>query len=49
MTTTAAAIVNAIRDATGADVRSIPVDRHEMLRALNEAREKTKPLAAPTA
>ena len=37
---TAAAIVNAIRDATGADVRSLPVGREEMLRALAEAREK---------
>ena len=34
---TAAAIVNAIRDATGADVRSLPVTREEMLRALAEA------------
>jgi CO/xanthine dehydrogenase Mo-binding subunit len=39
---TAAAIANAIRDATGADVRSLPVSREEMLRALNEAREKTR-------
>jgi xanthine dehydrogenase YagR molybdenum-binding subunit len=37
---TAAAIVNAIRDATGADVRSLPVTREEMLRALAEARDK---------
>ncbi|MEX2211965.1 MAG: xanthine dehydrogenase family protein molybdopterin-binding subunit [Gaiellaceae bacterium] len=35
---TAAAIANAIRDATGADVRSVPVTREEMLRALREAR-----------
>ena len=35
---TAAAIVNAIRDATGADVRSLPISREEMLRALAEAR-----------
>ena len=35
---TAAAIANAIRDATGADVRSLPIDRAEMLRALREAR-----------
>jgi CO/xanthine dehydrogenase Mo-binding subunit len=34
---TAAAIANAIRDATGADVRSLPIGREEMLRALNEA------------
>jgi xanthine dehydrogenase YagR molybdenum-binding subunit len=44
---TAAAIVNAIRDATGADVRSLPVSREEMLRALNEAREKAR--GAPAA
>jgi CO/xanthine dehydrogenase Mo-binding subunit len=36
---TAAAIANAIRDATGADLRSLPVTRDEMLRALREARE----------
>ena len=36
---TAAAIANAIRDATGADVRSLPIDRAEMLRALREADE----------
>ncbi|HSP72716.1 MAG TPA: xanthine dehydrogenase family protein molybdopterin-binding subunit [Gaiellaceae bacterium] len=39
---TAAAIANAIRDATGADVRSLPIDREEMLRALREAELKTK-------
>jgi CO/xanthine dehydrogenase Mo-binding subunit len=44
---TAAAIVNAIRDATAADVRSLPVSREEMLRALNEAREKAR--GAPAA
>jgi xanthine dehydrogenase YagR molybdenum-binding subunit len=43
---TAAAIVNAIRDATGADVRSLPVSREEMLRALKEARERER-AAAP--
>jgi xanthine dehydrogenase YagR molybdenum-binding subunit len=43
---TAAAIVNAIRDATGADVRSLPVSREEMLRALAEAREREKLAAA---
>ena len=43
---TAAAIVNAIRDATGADVRSLPVSREEMLRALREARERDR-AAAP--
>jgi xanthine dehydrogenase YagR molybdenum-binding subunit len=44
---TAAAIVNAIRDATGADVRSLPVTREEMLRALAEARDREKLAAAP--
>jgi CO/xanthine dehydrogenase Mo-binding subunit len=39
---TAAAIANAIRDATGADVRSLPISREEMLRALREARERDK-------
>jgi xanthine dehydrogenase YagR molybdenum-binding subunit len=43
---TAAAIANAIRDATGADVRSLPVDRAEMLRALGEARERQQPAPA---
>jgi CO/xanthine dehydrogenase Mo-binding subunit len=47
---TAAAIANAIRDATGADVRSLPITREEMLRALREARERTPgEVAAPTA
>jgi CO/xanthine dehydrogenase Mo-binding subunit len=32
----AAAIANAVRDATGADVRSLPITREEMLRALRE-------------
>jgi xanthine dehydrogenase YagR molybdenum-binding subunit len=36
----AAAIANAIRDATGADVRSLPITREEMLRALREAKER---------
>jgi xanthine dehydrogenase YagR molybdenum-binding subunit len=36
----AAAIANAIRDATGADVRSLPITHEEMLRALREARER---------
>jgi xanthine dehydrogenase YagR molybdenum-binding subunit len=40
---TAAAIANAIRDATGADVRSLPIDREEMLRALREAAERETP------
>ena len=35
---TAAAIANAIRDATGADVRSLPITREEMLPALARAR-----------
>ncbi len=39
---TAAAIVNAIRDATGADVRSLPVTREEMLEALREADERER-------
>jgi len=39
---TAAAIANAIRDATGADVRSLPITREEMLRALREAEERTR-------
>ena len=34
---TAAAIANAIRDATGADVHELPIDREEMLRALRDA------------
>jgi len=33
----AAAIANAIRDATGAEIRSLPITREEMLRALHEA------------
>jgi xanthine dehydrogenase YagR molybdenum-binding subunit len=36
----AAAIANAIRDATGADVRSLPITREEMLRALQDAHER---------
>jgi CO/xanthine dehydrogenase Mo-binding subunit len=39
---TAAAIANAIRDATGADVHELPISREEMLRALREAREREK-------
>src|SRR5207302_8769135 len=38
----AAAIANAIRDATGADVRSLPISREEMLRALREAEAKQR-------
>jgi xanthine dehydrogenase YagR molybdenum-binding subunit len=37
---TAAAIANAIRDATGADVRQLPITRAEMLRALREADQR---------
>ena len=37
---TAPAIANAIRDATGADVHQIPIDREEMLRALREAADQ---------
>jgi xanthine dehydrogenase YagR molybdenum-binding subunit len=36
----AAAIANAIRDATGADVHELPISREELLRALREAKEK---------
>jgi CO/xanthine dehydrogenase Mo-binding subunit len=44
---TAAAIANAIRDATGADVRSLPVSREEMLGALARERERLgKPIGA---
>jgi xanthine dehydrogenase YagR molybdenum-binding subunit len=39
---TAAAIANAIRDATGADVRQLPITREEMLRALREAEERER-------
>ncbi len=39
---TAAAIANAIRDATGADVHSLPITREELLRALREARERAR-------
>jgi CO/xanthine dehydrogenase Mo-binding subunit len=38
----AAAIANAIRDATGADVHELPVSREEMLRALREAEQRKK-------
>jgi CO/xanthine dehydrogenase Mo-binding subunit len=47
---TSAAIANAIRDATGADVRSLPINREEMLRALREARERDRErVGAPAA
>jgi xanthine dehydrogenase YagR molybdenum-binding subunit len=36
----AAAVANAIRDATGADVHELPISREEMLRALEAARKK---------
>lgn len=39
---TAAAIANAIRDATGAEVHELPVSREEMLRALREAKERAR-------
>ena len=38
----AAAVANAIRDATGANVHELPITREEMLRALREAAEKAK-------
>jgi CO/xanthine dehydrogenase Mo-binding subunit len=37
---TAAAIANAIRDATGAEVTSLPITREEILAALKEVRER---------
>ena len=47
---TAAAIANAIRDATGADVTSLPITREEILRALRDAEASEKePVAAGTA
>jgi CO/xanthine dehydrogenase Mo-binding subunit len=38
----AAAISNAIRDATGAEVHELPITREEMLRALGEAAKREK-------
>jgi CO/xanthine dehydrogenase Mo-binding subunit len=38
----AAAIANAIRDATGADVRSLPISREELLAALADARRRSR-------
>jgi xanthine dehydrogenase YagR molybdenum-binding subunit len=38
----AAAVANAIRDATGADVHELPISREELLRALAAAKEKEK-------
>jgi xanthine dehydrogenase YagR molybdenum-binding subunit len=47
---TSAAIANAIRDATGADVRSLPITREEMLRALRDAGERRpERIGAPAA
>jgi CO/xanthine dehydrogenase Mo-binding subunit len=44
---TAAAIANAIRDATGAEVTTLPITREEILAALEEARERERLAAAP--
>jgi xanthine dehydrogenase YagR molybdenum-binding subunit len=44
----AAAIANAIRDATGAEVHELPISREEMLRAL-EAAKKNEKRGAPAA
>jgi xanthine dehydrogenase YagR molybdenum-binding subunit len=38
----AAAIANAIRDATGAEVHELPISREEMLRALDAAKKKER-------
>jgi xanthine dehydrogenase YagR molybdenum-binding subunit len=38
----AAAIANAIRDATGADVHELPISREELLRALREAEQRER-------
>jgi xanthine dehydrogenase YagR molybdenum-binding subunit len=38
----AAAIANAIRDATGAEIRSLPITREEMLRALRDAETRAQ-------
>jgi xanthine dehydrogenase YagR molybdenum-binding subunit len=43
---TAAAIANAIRDATGAEVHELPISREELLRALKEAKERERVGAA---
>jgi xanthine dehydrogenase YagR molybdenum-binding subunit len=45
----AAAIANAIRDATGADVRQLPITREEMLRALREAETRERSGVGATA
>ncbi len=39
---TSAAIASAIRDATGADVRSLPITRAELLRALREVADRER-------
>ncbi len=44
----AAAIANAIRDATGAEIHELPISREEMLRALEVAKKK-EPRGAPAA
>ena len=41
----AAAIANAIRDATGAEVHELPISREEMLRALEAAEERERDAA----
>jgi xanthine dehydrogenase YagR molybdenum-binding subunit len=38
----AAAVANAIRDATGADVHELPITREEMLRALEAAKQRER-------
>ena len=47
----AGTVANAIRDATGADVTSLPITREEILRALREAeaRGRKEPVAAGAA
>jgi CO/xanthine dehydrogenase Mo-binding subunit len=46
----AAAIANAIRDATGANIRSLPITREQMLRALRDAKVRdTEQRGAPAA
>jgi xanthine dehydrogenase YagR molybdenum-binding subunit len=39
---TSAAIANAIRDATGADIRSLPITREEVLAAIEEAQRRER-------
>jgi len=45
----AAAIANAVRDATGAEIRSLPITREEMLRALREAEARERKQRGATA